>query len=49
MLKNGEYAKAHELKIDDSLTPFNSYLSNKQYRQISSNIGRDRRQYRMIA
>jgi hypothetical protein len=29
--------------------PFNSYISNKHYRQIASNTARDRRQYRMIA
>lgn len=49
MLRNGEYKKLKDLSIGESLMPFNSYLSNKSYRQISSNTGRDRRQYRMIA
>jgi len=49
MKRNGEYVKAEELKENDSLMPFNSYVSNKNYRQIASNTGRDRRQYRMIS
>lgn len=49
MLRNGKYKLAKDIKPNDSLMPFNSYISNKRYRQISSNIGRDKRQYRMIA
>ena len=49
MLRNGLYKELINLKHGDSLMPFNSYVSNKNYRQISSNDGRDRRQYRMIA
>lgn len=49
MLRDGSYRRADELAISDSLMPFNSYLSNGRYRQIASNTGRDRRQYRMIA
>lgn len=49
MMRDGSYKKLQDLKAGESLMPFNSYLSNKNYRQISSNIGRDRRQYRMIA
>lgn len=49
MLRNGNYKKAIDLKQGQSLMPFNSYISNKRYRQISSNVCRDRRQYRMIA
>jgi ribonucleotide reductase alpha subunit len=48
MLRNGEYVEACNLKENDSLMPFNSYISNIGYRQISSNIGRDKCQYRMI-
>lgn len=49
MLRNGEYKELKDLSPGESLMPFNSYISNNRYRQISSNIGRDRRQYRMIA
>jgi ribonucleotide reductase alpha subunit len=49
MFRNGTYKPALELKVGDSLMPFNSYTSNKNYRQIASNTGRDRRQYRLIA
>ena len=49
MLRNGEYKELKDLGENESLMPFNSYISNKHYRQISSNIGRDRRQYRLIA
>ena len=49
MLRNGEYIPLKDLKAGDSLMPFNSFISNERYRQISSNVGRDRRQYRMIA
>ena len=41
MLRNGEYKKLKDLKEGESLMPFNSYLSNNNYRQISSNTGRD--------
>lgn len=44
MLRNGKYREAKDLKENDSLMPFNSYISNKQYRQISSNVSKDRRQ-----
>lgn len=49
MLRNGDYLEARQLIPGQSLMPFNSYISNNRYRQISSNIGRDRRQYRLIA
>jgi len=49
MLRNGKYKELKDLQKGESLMPFNSYISNKHYRQISSNIGRDRRQYRLIA
>jgi len=49
MLRNGTYKALKDLSEGESLMPFDSYISNKSYRQISSNIGRDRRQYRMIA
>jgi ribonucleotide reductase alpha subunit len=49
MLRDGTYCEVKNLKVDQSLMPFNSYLSNNRYRQIASNVGRDRRQYRMIA
>lgn len=49
MLRNGNYKELDTLLVGESLMPFNSYVSNKNYRQISSNTGRDRRQYRMIA
>lgn len=49
MLRNGEYIELKNLVAGQSLMPFNSYLSNNNYRQISSNKKRDRRQYRMIA
>ena len=49
MLRNGEYKKLKDLVTGESLMPFNSYISNNRYRQIASNTGRDRRQYRMIA
>lgn len=49
MLRNGKYLEASELKNGQSVMPFNSYVSNDRYRQIASNTGRDRRQYRMIA
>lgn len=48
MLRNGLYKEAKDLKEKDSLMSFNSYISNKQYRQISSNVSRDRRQYRLM-
>lgn len=49
MLRNGEYKELKNLIPGESLMPFNSYISNNRYRQISSNSRRDRRQYRMIA
>ena len=49
MLRTQEYQKLQDLKPGASLMPFNSYISNKRYRQIASNTGRDRRQYRLIA
>jgi hypothetical protein len=48
MLRNGTYKAVVDLQPNDSLMPFNSYKSN-HYRQIASNDGCDRRQYRMIA
>lgn len=49
MLKDGTYTPVSELLPGQSLMPFNSYISNKAYRQIARNNRRDRRQYRMIA
>lgn len=49
MLRTGEYKALKDLNVNDSLMPFNSYVSNNRYRQIATNDGRDRRQYRMIA
>jgi len=49
MMKDGSYKEAKDLISGESLKPFNSYISNKRYRQIQSGTKRDRRQYRMIA
>jgi ribonucleotide reductase alpha subunit len=49
MLRDGSYKEAKDLVANESLKPFNSYISNKNYRQIQSGTKRDRRQYRMIA
>lgn len=49
LLRNETYKQAKDLIAGQSIMPFNSYLSNNRYRQISSNTSRDRRQYRMIA
>lgn len=49
MLRNKTYVQAKDLNPDDSLMPFNSYVSNKIYRQISSNIARDCRQYHKVS
>lgn len=49
MLRTGEYKALSDLVAGESLMPFNSYVSNNHYRQIASNTGRDRRQYRLIA
>lgn len=48
MLRDGTFLPLKDLVPGQSLMPFNSYVSNKHYRQIASNTGRDRRQYRMI-
>lgn len=48
MMRDSSYKRMDELKKSDSLMPFNS-TRVKNYRQISSNVGRDRRQYRLIA
>jgi ribonucleotide reductase alpha subunit len=49
MLNDGFYKEAKDLNVGDSLKRFDSYISNKKYRQIKSGTGRDRQQYRMIA
>ena len=49
MLKDQSYLEVEKLQPGMSLMPFNSYISNKAYRQIACNNRRDRRQYRMIA
>ena len=50
MLRNGNYVKAKDLKANTSLMPFNSYKrSERNYRMISSNTGKDFAQYRYVA
>jgi hypothetical protein len=50
MLRSGNYLPAAELRSGDSLMPFNSYKrSDRDYRMIASNTGRDYAQYRHVA
>lgn len=50
MLRTGNYIPAGSLRCGDSLMPFNSYKrSDRDYRMIASNTGRDYAQYRHIA
>lgn len=50
MLRNGYYVAAKDLKPNTPLMPFNSFKrSDRDYRMISSNSGRDLAQYRHIA
>lgn len=56
LLKDMTYSRVDELSLGVSLFPFNSFISNKKYRQItnsgklmsSGSIRRNRRQYRLI-
>ena len=48
MLRNGEYKQLKDLKEGESLMPFNTYRSNHNYRQISSNTGRDNHKVKSI-
>ena len=50
MLRNGQYAQAQHLIEGTSLMPFNSYKrSDRNYRMIQSNTGRDIAQYAHVA
>ena len=50
MLRNGQYVQAQHLVEGTSLMPFNSYKrSDRNYRMIQSNTGRDIAQYAHVA
>jgi hypothetical protein len=50
MLRNGQYVQAQHLIEGTSLMPFNSYKrSDRNYRMIQSNTGRDIAQYAHVA
>lgn len=50
MLRDGQYVQAKDLKEGTSLMPFNSFKrSDRNYRMISSNSGRDIAQYAHVA
>ena len=50
MLRNGQYIQAQHLVEGTSLMPFNSYKrSDRNYRMIQSNTGRDIAQYAHVA
>ena len=50
MLRNGQYVQAQHLLEGTSLMPFNSYKrSDRNYRMIQSNTGRDIAQYAHVA
>ena len=50
MLRNGQYVQAQHLTEGISLMPFNSYKrSDRNYRMIQSNTGRDIAQYAHVA
>ena len=50
MLRNGQYVQAQQLVEGTSLMPFNSYKrSDRNYRMVQSNTGRDIAQYAHVA
>jgi len=49
MLRDGTYKELKDLIVGDSLMPFNSFVDKDKYRQIATNKGKGKFQYRMIA